>query len=718
MEAGGSLGDADGDWPGKNIDWSSEVSEAWLHVELPFWIAAPDGKVRIRVGSCALDISFRNDIVGIYRNGLFNRDESELMQITAEGFPFATAQRVDLEKQPIGQRHFRTLITPPVRCHKSVFGLLQSKNPKEVRDAQIYVQSLAHASIRFINEFIGAYRRASFDPFVSHVSHWDLPIWHLSDSSKSIWHIPMARYPVADELPAADPSGRYRFRTTEGRIREAALAPPSTSLEELLDAWTCFYRGQFAEAIRKAVTAIEVTISDLLLSLPSFRQNRTAEEVNAHLVKLKFSEQIVIYLRETKRQLPGPLTHMAPEVNGVYLERELEHARARRHKIVHESEKVDYEHDGPILRIMETMSWLHGWLRENPWKTDPTQSVWHSPNKQMRDVFLFEPVADDLGIGLIAPEPFVTDGPIVLLQDVHKRQLLRAASRESLDLAYCVAWAFQVLREPLKDGRRLKNYEGEFERYWFRDGHEIRPVFLIDLPDVLSEQTINAIACRVLLLKNKHSKCGQPLVIVNHLSLLRERERIEIPCVDKEFIPVLLDLQFTTISLVDWVAFTCLLTLCNGRDFGFRAAIRRTGLIQFDPPSFSKIGYVRRVFPGPKVVSIVVDREWLCVGDEICIQNGSDTRVTTIESLEVNRIPCDVVFAGSIVGAKLEMGVKEIRSDSLIYRVLRPLITHDPNVKKTVQLEMVDYSKLLSNLGRFPQSFTGFGTYGGDSPIE
>ena len=361
------------------------------------------------------------------------------MQITAEGFPFANEQREDLEKQSIGQRHFRTFVSLPVRCHQSIFELLKSNSPRKVRDAQMYVQSLAHASIRFINEFIGAYRRASFDPFVSHISHWDLPVWHISDSSKSLWHIPMAKYPVADELPAADPTSRYRYRTTEDRIREAALAPLSTSLEELLDAWTCFYRGQFAEAIRKAVTAIEVTIADLLSSLPAFRQNRSVTEVNAHLVRLKFSDQISIYLRETKRELPGPLTHMAPEVNGVYLERELEDARARRHKIVHESEKVDYEHDGPMLRIMETMSWLHGWLRGASWSTDPTQSLWHSPNKQMRDVFLFEPLADELGLGIATPEPFITDGPIVLLQDVHKEQLIRAAARESLDgLLHCL----------------------------------------------------------------------------------------------------------------------------------------------------------------------------------------------------------------------------------------------------------------------------------------
>ena len=64
MNAASNLGDVDGDWPGKNIDWSSEVGEVKLHVELPFWIAAPDGKVRIKVGSCFLDIIFRNDIVG------------------------------------------------------------------------------------------------------------------------------------------------------------------------------------------------------------------------------------------------------------------------------------------------------------------------------------------------------------------------------------------------------------------------------------------------------------------------------------------------------------------------------------------------------------------------------------------------------------------------------------------------------------------------------
>jgi hypothetical protein len=496
------------DRPGKHIDWNSNIVEAKLHVELPFWIAAPNGKIRICIAGCPLDLQYSNGIIGIYRNGHFHKDQRELMQITAEGFPFTDEQKEDLEKQPFGQRHFRTLISFTVRCHECVFELLRSNSPGKVRDAQAYVQSLAHASIRFINEFISAYRRASFDPFVSHVSHWDLTVWHISDSEKNLWHVPMARYPVADNLPAADPTGNYRFRTTVGRIREAALEPFSTSLEELLDAWTCFYRGQFAEAIRKAVTAIEVSISDLLSSLPSFRQNRSVTEVYAHLVRLKFSEQIAIYLRETGRQLPGPLTHISPEVNGVYLERELEAARARRHRIVHESEKVDYEHDGPILRIMETMSWLHGWLREKPQSEDPTNSIWHSSNTSMRKVFLFEPLANELGLSISPPEPYDADAPKVLVQDIHKLQLIQATAKESLDMAYCVAWAFEALREWLIDARCLKNYKGTFERYWFRDGCDLRPVFLIDLQDVLSEEIINAIACRVLLLKNGKKGCA------------------------------------------------------------------------------------------------------------------------------------------------------------------------------------------------------------------
>ncbi len=124
-------------------------------------------------------------------------------------------------------------------------------------------------------------------------------------------------------------------------------------MEELLDAWTCFYRGQFAEAIRKAVTSIEVTVSDLLFELPAFRQNRNDEEVREHLVKMKFSDQFSFYLRE----------------DGGY--------------------------------------------------SDPTQSVWHSVNKQMRDIFPLEPIVDHHGLRLVTPRRWDDEAPLILVQQIY-----------------------------------------------------------------------------------------------------------------------------------------------------------------------------------------------------------------------------------------------------------------------------------------------------------
>ncbi|QDV22553.1 hypothetical protein [Aureliella helgolandensis] len=711
--------DPKGDWPGKKVDWTSEVVPARIHVELPFWIAAPDGKVRIKIGNCPLDIDYRNCVVGVYRNGLVYRDERYLMQITAEGYPFFEQQKRDLKAvDHFGERHLRTFLTMPVQVHGSVIDLFKSGDAREIQDAQAYVKSLAHASIRFINEFISAYRAASFDPFVAHVSHWDLPVWHISDAEGNVWHVPMALYPVADELPSADPAGRYRYRTTEGRIREAAIEPLGTSTEELLDAWTFFYRGQFAEAIRKVVTAIEVTVADLLSELPTFRQNRTDEESQAHLAKMRFSDQFSFYLRETKRELPGPLTHIAPEVNGIYLQRELDAARERRHKIVHESEKVDYEHPGPILRVMETMSWLHGWLREDPHAADPTQTPWHSANERLRGVFPFEPRMDERGLGVIPPEPWDSNGPIRLVQHVYTEQLLARASRKSLDMAYCIAWAFQTIREPLIDGRiRIQDRESYVERYWFRHGEMKRPVFLVSKTTIIERSDIEAIACRSLALRRRNPETGNPLVVVNHLSDCEDRDRENVSCANDVVADLVSDLGFTVISLIDWVAYVCLMTQHTMRDFGFRKHISQVGRVPFSPVGSFKVGYVRRVFQVKEVVSIVVESGHIAIGDEICFRCGSEAFTGRIETLEINRIPCAIAFRDSVVGVKLDIGVRGIKNGASVFRLDRRLLGLDESVEQKIPLKERDYSELLNAMKSFPVFTTGFGTYGGDQDL-
>lgn len=706
--------DPEGNWPGKTVDWDSKLVEAQLHVELPFWIAAPDGLVTISIGDCSIPIRFRNCVVGLYRNGAFYRSESNLFHLTVEHAPISDEQKNEIDEQEgLAMRHYRTLVSLPVKCHECLFEMLESTSRRKKRDARMYIQSLSHAAIRFVNQFITAYRAASYDPFVTHVSYWDLPVWHLSNADNRIWTVPMAFYPVSDQLPAVSPDGRFVHRTTVGRIRDAALNPLSVSLEELLDAWTCFYRGQYAEAIRKAVTAVEVCISDLLANLPAFRQNRTEDDVEQHLAKMKFNEQLSWYLRATKRKLPGPLTHMSPEVNRVRLDEELDHARERRHKIVHESEKVDYEHDGPLLRIMETMSWLHGWLREDNGRSDPTSSRQFAANKAMRDVFPLEPLIDRDGIQIIKPR----DGGSKLVNQVHVEQLQRASSVSDLDIEFCVAWMFEKLLHPIADGRYSPSNTSPRERYWIPDQGVLRPIFILDIKGCLEIQDVESIACRFAVLKLRNSKTERPLIVVNHLRSIDHKHRSAIPCVDGEARSLVEDLGFTVISLTDWVAIASLLSQTAARDFGSLRTLRTIGLVSDISDQLERVGYVRRVLPGIEVVSIVLESGFLNVGDEICIRSGDDCFSATIESQEINRQPFTTAYAVCVLGVKLDTGVVAVKNEAIIYRVRRPLIPFDSRVKPTFQLKKRDYRDLLRMMASGPVSVVGHGVYGGDHDL-
>jgi hypothetical protein len=272
------------DWVGKHIDWSSPILTSHLHVELPFWIAAPDGAINVTIGDCTIAINYRNSVVAISRNGQIRRDKSEIAQLTTTGFPHTPEQQQELASiSPHSTTKLRTFLSLPVLCHEAVFSLLESSNVSESRDAKAYTQSLAYAAIRFVNEFVNSYRSVSFDPYVYALANWDLPVWHISRSDQKLWQIEMVKYLASESLPESEQFAKAKYRVTEKQIQSATENKVPQSLEELLDAWSCFYRGQYAEAIRKIVTSIEVAIADQLANLSDFRSGRAEIDVRNHL---------------------------------------------------------------------------------------------------------------------------------------------------------------------------------------------------------------------------------------------------------------------------------------------------------------------------------------------------------------------------------------------------------------------------------------------------
>jgi hypothetical protein len=123
------------------------------------------------------------------------------------------------------------------------------------------------------------------------------------------------------------------------------------------------YRGRFGDAVRSAVTGIEVAVDAQLAKLLKDK-GFSDEKIAARLDETRnsFFERVQDYEQLSQKRLPGPLIHEVPYINGIRLRAELDWVRSLRHKVVHEGIRVDIFERGKTLRAIETMSWLFEWL--------------------------------------------------------------------------------------------------------------------------------------------------------------------------------------------------------------------------------------------------------------------------------------------------------------------------------------------------------------------
>ena len=132
---------------------------------------------------------------------------------------------------------------------------------------------------------------------------------------------------------------------------------------ELLDALSLYYRGRFGDAVRSAVTAIEVVLEAQLYKLLR-EKGRTDEEAERRLAETRnsFHDRLADYEKVSQRRLPSPMISWLPTINGVRLKSELGWVRELRHKVVHEGVRVDIFAQSEMQRAIETMTWLFRWL--------------------------------------------------------------------------------------------------------------------------------------------------------------------------------------------------------------------------------------------------------------------------------------------------------------------------------------------------------------------
>ena len=146
----------------------------------------------------------------------------------------------------------------------------RNRRIRRINLAHQYFCSLAFAHIPFLNHLITSYRSISYDPFAFEVSEWDVPIWFAQHGNVLV-RIGLVPYWGRDTYPETSKMGEREQSQFYAASREAVQAQAKVDVTpgklESLDARSLYHRGRFGDAVRSAVTAIEVALEAQLTKL-------------------------------------------------------------------------------------------------------------------------------------------------------------------------------------------------------------------------------------------------------------------------------------------------------------------------------------------------------------------------------------------------------------------------------------------------------------------
>ncbi|MGO8944079.1 MAG: hypothetical protein ACLQJ7_10440 [Syntrophobacteraceae bacterium] len=358
-------------WPGMTLNWDSPFIDIQLHAELPFWLMMPDGDLTVSFQDCSLNASIIGTAIEIQYGRAFRTSRSSVEHFEKASVPSEKAQAViRAAKDGFVLRQTRSIITLHTRALEDCSNAVDESGRRSV-DATMYFRCLATAHFPFVNSIINAYRKSTTDPFAMEVTEWDVPVWFLSIGDR-FRRISLMPYADIEGFPQMfkDGSSQPIHLSTMEEVQAALKAGEVPGDSDLLDAWALYYRGRYGDAIRYLVTAIEVVLEYKLRDALA-QKDLGDDEIEQRLERTlnDFERRLADYVRVTGRRIPGPLISVIPWINGVRLKQELDSARQLRHKVVHESLRLERSMKGYLQRPMETMSWLFNWFRtESPIK--------------------------------------------------------------------------------------------------------------------------------------------------------------------------------------------------------------------------------------------------------------------------------------------------------------------------------------------------------------
>lgn len=216
-----------------------------------------------------------------------------------------------------------------------------------------------------VDDFIEKYRMLTFDQMVYRISQWDIPMIFFRINEESVYSINTYDYLSWHEIPLVGEYGKpdtfkpfYLISEPEKNWKHCDNFPNRFSYEmELLDAYNFKIRGNYEDALRKAVTAFEVLL-DKKIRDALIKKGKTEEEADEEIEKnYLWSRKKALFSKIVGKKLEDIISNELLDV--------IEKARNLRHKIVHKGRKILPSERGEVRFFLDHLRFAINSLEEN-----------------------------------------------------------------------------------------------------------------------------------------------------------------------------------------------------------------------------------------------------------------------------------------------------------------------------------------------------------------
>ncbi|MEZ6035505.1 MAG: hypothetical protein R3C17_20605 [Planctomycetaceae bacterium] len=671
------------------LDWNSDPQKIELALELPFWILATDNRYNVTVNEHTLTIETVNagiSVQGGNEHTAAHNYQRFFGRIPLEENDHPRYKVIDL----LRGSNFRYTKTQLWITTAAASDAIAAFNEGGIREsiAREYFSALAKAHLPFVNKLINGYRAATYDPFATEITEFDVPGWFLvvDGSLKPIYLM----YTLCrDEFPIT-----RVFATSEASpvflespdVVEAAMRNPLVPGEaELLDAWSLCYRGRFSECIRSAVTAVEVLLEDKLRhSLKSLSLSQSDIDDRLAFTKNRFSLRLDDYCRASGRCVPGPTLHNLPYLNGIRLREQFERTRQLRHDVVHRGERLDPSLKNPIRRAVETTTWLFDWLAGEA-KVGSRQSkhytlfeAWRGPARMKWDVsskgVVVRPVVDneqieDLlnGEESVPPQCLADLTEVRIIESIDEADIPDAIFQATLnrfqDLEHFALMAIAKLKfESAHDIFQDPAKERLPER-WRIDGDEF-PVFVFLFQLVKEFELTDYEELRTRIEARRSEECHK----FSAVAIVHELKDLDWTLHSNKPIPAGIDKQAQADSIAiirtdDLARFASGARRFDWLDSDIQLQFTSPGWSRLFPPNSVSAGVVKRLYPKLQVLSVQLNGQHsVSVGCFMYLRLRDKFVRFKVESMQENGAEVEIATVG-LIGLHIGDDLNLLRSD-------------------------------------------------------